>query len=45
MNLEKIKCKEGIWYEDANGNYIPSEGSLSNPAKHNKSYIFKIFLD
>lgn len=27
MNLDKIKSKEGIWYEDANGNYIPFSAS------------------
>lgn len=28
MNLDKIKSKEGIWYEDADGNYIPFSGSV-----------------
>ena len=26
MNIDKSKLKTGIWYEDADGNYLPAEG-------------------
>ena len=31
MNIDKSKLKHGLWYEDADGNYIPSSNSVSAP--------------
>lgn len=28
MNIERIKQKNGIWYEDADGNYIPFSSTM-----------------
>ena len=38
MKIDKTKLKMGIWYEDAEGNYIPYDGVVNENPENARSY-------
>ena len=39
MNLDKVRYKNGIWYEDADGNYIPHDERCDAPENADTCHV------